>query len=837
MTIKVQIFEESIKKIKGRLKDYLDLQGQDFFGNRYVCINPDHADKHPSASIYTDDNGGEHLKCFSCGHTSDIFAAAHILENLPVSGTGFFSETVPYLAGLFNIEVPEYVISDSEREEILMLRLYADAAEYITTYDPENIPQKILSEFERRGWNDHDKNKAYGLGFVNSYDDFRSYLKSKGHTVKAIEDSGLSDPYVFNDNRLLFVFKDEHSRPVGFIGRNLNFNPNKDPETGAYLNGPKYVFNKNPSNGVKLLKKDHRLYLFDRARKTNSNSVYIVEGQPDSLSFHFNGYDNFVSLSGVSMSLEHFELFRRFGIYDVVICFDNDSPGQKAAEKLVETVLKHVNDIRVRFMFLPMVDGNKIDPDLMARNGKFDEFFDLPKINPFDFTLNKIINDYNEQDPEFICNKVLPSIISDPSSIRRETMITTLSSVTGVSERALKDEVKRLIENKGQKTVKLKNDIVGRLASKLSGVNAVEAESMLSETIETLRQIDKESSTEVLDPKSLLGTLLEIKRYEEGDILNSFIRVDPNLEIFMKAMEGDLSQKLVLVPASANVGKTALFVNLIHSIVKNNPQYIVGFLSIDDSLKELVPRFVCYNIVDRNGIDSFAGQNYTINHFSTPTMYKSYPFYGDMMNERTIAFKEIGSWVNEGRLVLLDSESGRSFEFMSSSIRNIREKHPNKKIVFFLDNLHLLTSEGWSETGFDRIKKLSHETKALCVNANCTIISTVELRKLQKGQKADNNDLAGSASLAYDANAIAILSSELDVDPSSNKFFKHGYSGRKNPIIECNFSKNKIASFKGITYAKLYAAQAYYKFINDREFQALYGDTEAEEYANSLTGE
>lgn len=562
MTMKVQMFDESIKDIKGHLKDYLDIQGVENSNGRFICINPDHEDTHPSATIFTDDNGGQHLKCWSCGHTSDIFAASHILENMPVSGVGFFTETVPHLAGLFNIELPEYSITEKEREEIMMHRLYRDAANYIISYDEETIPENIMAELNRRGWIILDKAKSLGVGFVKSYDSFRAYLRSLGHTVKIIEESGLSDPYVFNENRLLFVYNDEHGRPVGFIGRNLKFDGIKDPETHAYVNGPKYVFNKSPSNGVKLLRKEQRLYLFDKAKRTNASNLYVVEGQPDSISFHYHGYDNFVSLSGVNMTLEHFELLRRNGVYDVVICLDNDAPGQKAAESLVETVLKHVTDIRVRFMFLPMIEGSKIDPDIMARDGKFEEFFDLPKINPFDFTLNKVVTDFEDHDPEFVCNKVLPTIISDPSSIRRETMISTLSNVVGISERALKDEVKRLMENKDQKVVKLKGDIIAKLSTKLTGVSPVEAEAILSETIETLRQIDKESSSEALDPKSLLGTLLEIKRYEEGETLTNYIKVDRNLDIFMTAIEGDLSQKVIFLPAPPNTGSCLLCIFL-----------------------------------------------------------------------------------------------------------------------------------------------------------------------------------------------------------------------------------------------------------------------------------
>jgi hypothetical protein len=121
--------------------------------------------------------------------------------------------------------------------------------------------------------------------------------------------------------------------------------------------------------------------------------------------------------------------------------------------------------------------------------------------------------------------------------------------------------------------------------------------------------------------------------------------------------------------------------------VKNNSDIIVGFLSIDDSLKELVPRFVCYDVMDRNGITSEAGFNFTINHFSTPLLYKDAPYFSSLLHERNIAFKEIGAWVSEGRLILLDSENGRSFDFLSSSIRNVRDRHPGKRIIFFVDKV------------------------------------------------------------------------------------------------------------------------------------------------------
>ena len=541
--------EKVIHELKTKLSEYLDLKGVEKRNNRYICINPSHLDSNPSSTIYTNDSGEQHLKCWSCDIGSlDIFAACHTLENKPISGQLFFSETVPYLASLFNIDLPNIQLSESKKEEILFKRIYKDAEDFILNY--ESVPENIEEELKKRGWTDLSKIKKLGIGFISSFERFRSYLKEKGHLARIIEESGLSDPIVFNENRLIFSYRDEDGNPVGFIARNLNFVNVKNDN--GFLNGPKYLFNKNPRM-VKLLNKERRLFLFDKAKKT-SDTLYIVEGQPDSVSFHYHGHSNFVSLSGTSMSLQHFELIRKYGIYDVVICLDNDEAGIRSADSLVDIVIKHVNDIRVRFIFLPLSDG-KIDPDLMVRNGQIEDFFLLPKVNAFDFRIEKVMSSIDGFDNEILCGKIIPTIASDPSPLRREGMISSLSNYTGINEKILKEEVKRILDGKAKKILSLKNDIISKLATKISSSESpTESMSLISECLETLKEIDKENSSDALDRKVLLSKLFDIKRYEEGDSLLKKIKVDSNIEKLINAFDGDLSQKVILLPAPPNTG-------------------------------------------------------------------------------------------------------------------------------------------------------------------------------------------------------------------------------------------------------------------------------------------
>lgn len=138
-------------------------------------------------------------------------------------------------------------------------------------------------------------------------------------------------------------------------------------------------------------------------------------------------------------------------------------------------------------------------------------------------------------------------------------------------------------------------------------------------------------------------------------------------------------------------------------------------------------------------------------------------------------------------------------------------------------NFHLITTPSWGINGSERIQRLSHEIKALAINEDITIVSTVELKKIGKDERANNEDLSGSNSLQYDSNGITHLSSPLDKDPSTTMFFYHDspYWSQKMAIIELNTTKNKIGSFKGLQYAKLYGPQSYYEFIDQVELNAL----------------
>ena len=84
--------------LKDMLPEYLERKGLPTSGHeRFTCLNPNHADKHPSMSYY---KKGQKCHCFACGVNYDIFAIIGIDYQLDS-----FSEQLRKACELFDVEI------------------------------------------------------------------------------------------------------------------------------------------------------------------------------------------------------------------------------------------------------------------------------------------------------------------------------------------------------------------------------------------------------------------------------------------------------------------------------------------------------------------------------------------------------------------------------------------------------------------------------------------------------------------------------------------------------------------------------------------------------------
>ena len=125
----------------------------------------------------------------------------------------------------------------------------------------------------------------------------------------------------------MFPIIDTNGRVLGFGGRDLKGDGK----------GPKYI--NTPQTDV--YDKSNVLYGLYQAKKTvrDKDRVILTEGYTDVIALHQAGIEEAVSASGTALTEGHVQRIKRF-TRNVVLLFDGDNAGKRAAKKGIELCLR-----------------------------------------------------------------------------------------------------------------------------------------------------------------------------------------------------------------------------------------------------------------------------------------------------------------------------------------------------------------------------------------------------------------------------------------------------------------------------------------------------------------
>jgi len=122
----------------------------------------------------------------------------------------------------------------------------------------------------------------------------------------------------------------------------------------------------------------------------DAESAIVCEGQLDLITLFEAGVTNVVAPQGTAFTEEQARVLKRF-VPEVVLCFDSDAAGEKAAERSLEALLQ--NDLLVRVAEMPPGE----DPDSLVRKAGREKFEVLIAAAPdfFDYWLERKANAAN----------------------------------------------------------------------------------------------------------------------------------------------------------------------------------------------------------------------------------------------------------------------------------------------------------------------------------------------------------------------------------------------------------------------------------------------------------
>lgn len=289
-------------------------------GANYKACCPFHQEKTPSFVVSPDK---QIFHCFGCGVGGNAVSFLMQYEKLE------FPEAMEKLAKRLGLVLKSEKtnIKEDGKSRFYKINSYA---QWFFAEQFQHAP-KAQNYVTERGLS-AEIIKTFELGYgPDSFEQLLPFLRDKKvpiedaaklGVIKKRESGGFYD---FYRDRLMFPIRNSAGQVVGFSGRALA----KDQEA-KYINSPESL----------IYNKSVELYGFYQAKKhiIAKQQAVIVEGNVDVLACHQLGITNAVAPLGTSLTEQQVQKLKRLTT-DVVLMFDGDEAGKKAAIKAVQTCL------------------------------------------------------------------------------------------------------------------------------------------------------------------------------------------------------------------------------------------------------------------------------------------------------------------------------------------------------------------------------------------------------------------------------------------------------------------------------------------------------------------
>jgi DNA primase len=316
-------------------------------GKSHVACCPFHSENTPSFHVMHKD---QYYYCFGCKASGN---AIHFLREYDRMS---FFEALNYLARRAGIEMPALNQNKPDHSQADFDCLDQASKRFQQNLRNSSVAIDYLKNRSITGITA----KEFALGFAkDSWDDILNHLSTgSSDSLQRLHTHGL---VITNDkgrrydrfrNRVTFPIRDSRGRTIGFGARTLG------DDTPKYLNSPQ----------TPLFHKSEVLYgiyeLLESCRQPEF--ILVTEGYMDVIALHQAGIPQVVATLGTASNRGQLRQLQRY-TDRIVVCFDGDTAGKKAAWHALTEALPIANEkMDLRFLFLP--EGE--DPDsYVQKNG------------------------------------------------------------------------------------------------------------------------------------------------------------------------------------------------------------------------------------------------------------------------------------------------------------------------------------------------------------------------------------------------------------------------------------------------------------------------------------
>lgn len=427
------IDQSVIEEIKARndivdlISSYVSLKRA---GSNMLGLCPFHSEKTPSFTVFPARQG---YYCFGCGAGGDAITFVRQIENLE------YVPALEFLAKRVGITIP----ADATRRGVgfdraRMLSMNKEAARFFREclFD-QKLGAAARAYFEKRALSTATI-KHFGLGYSpDGFSALTNHLHDLGYTDAEMTAGFLCGrskktgaPFDYFRNRIMFPIIDVSGNVIAFGGRVM------DDSMPKYLN----------SSDTPVFKKSRNLFALNFARTSCAEEMILCEGYMDVIAMHAAGFTNAVATLGTALTPEQARIMARY-TKRVLISYDSDAAGQKAANRAIGILGEVGLDVRVL-----RIEGAK-DPDEFIKKYGADKFrLQLSgSFSKFDFNMDGILSRHNIAIPDEkikACAELTDLAAGIYSSAEREVYIAAAAKKLDISAESIRADVERKLRKK-----------------------------------------------------------------------------------------------------------------------------------------------------------------------------------------------------------------------------------------------------------------------------------------------------------------------------------------------------------------------------------------------------
>lgn len=442
MIIRPEIIEDikSRNDIETVISSYVRLKRA---GSNLNGLCPFHSEKTPSFTVFP---ATQSFYCFGCGAGGDVITFVMRTENVD------YVTAVRILAERSGITIPDENVSSYSKgvSRQRILDMNREAAKF---FHAALLDEKTGAEARRYLLDERKLSMAvvnhFGLGYApNSFGAVHDHLKKAGFTDEEMITGFLCGKgkngavYDYFKNRVIFPIIDVSGNVVAFGGRVM------DNSLPKYLN----------TSDTPAFKKSKNLFALNFAKDKCADMLILCEGYMDVIALHAAGFEFAVATLGTAITQEQARIFSRY-TKKVVISYDSDEAGQRAADK----AFKYLQEVGLDVKILKM-NGAK-DPDEYIKkfgSEKFAGLLDDSK-SRFQFEIEKILSKYDiaNTDEKVKASYEICMILSTfTSEVEREVYAQKVSEILKIPKQSILKDVERIMRKKNSDAKKnFRNEI------------------------------------------------------------------------------------------------------------------------------------------------------------------------------------------------------------------------------------------------------------------------------------------------------------------------------------------------------------------------------------------